>query len=919
MVEWILSSSVLIAVVILLRRVWKGRISLRLQYALWLLVLARLLVPVSFGGTAISVGNLTQRAEASEPARAITDLAETQLPVFPYQWTEEHTRDDTAAAAPVNGDGTQKMAGGASVIDVLRVIWLSGTAVVGAWFVISNLRLRRMLRKSRVLLENGRALPVYISGAVETPCLFGLPRPAIYLTKAAFEQEIVMRHAVEHELTHYRHGDHIWAILRCVCLAVHWYNPLVWWAAVLSRNDAELACDEATIKRLGESERAAYGRTLIGLTCEKRPAMLIAATTMTGSGKSIRERIALIVKKPKMAAYTAVAVVLIAALAVGCTFTGANEPEKTDGDDVTVYQCGELTVAIPNEYVDELIVYTGADTGDESVLLKVYGKAVTQAFAAAGVGEDDSMGWIFSIVRRDQAWYDENVSSVFVGDERFAYDGTWYYCCVQSSDSTFWPTGTEGEQERWEELWTTMVEAVKADLVTRNALTDWNAESARENVKTGLTLDEIYGTSNEAVLTLYLPDQGACGAYAVSGNYYPERIRVLTSGYTWSQLDAPSTQPDEYWLTLESADGTRKMTFHANGGAGTVEYESGGETVYWAAEPTEDGAVSIADDVRRLYDNLEADASRIRFSVDGGAQAAAEYFVQNAFGAHRMSLSPGNWYRYTDYALIDWGIDASGVDDAAVAGWLQYAFVPEIPDTPVVWAGSGAEYGTGEYEGMLRNYFEFLLQKQEDGSWRCIEMGTGGIVSSLRSLYVGTGSFQYQLTFPTNDAEKTEDNAQIFEITPFDVQFQLPAEWYLSGSPDGSYLYSGLWSRVWIYDGDVCVGAVGYNVYEPDEVVAGEPMSIYSQLALGNDYQFDVRGTYSVVNKAEQYETAAVDVWYAPGFAGHGDDNEEGSTNYGILSCALDQPVYVAFEFGSDVVTEQEVAQIAQSVVLSIS
>lgn len=948
MVEWIVSSSVLIAVVLLLRRVLKGRISLRLQYALWVLVLARLLIPVSFGGTAISVGNLTQKAAESEPVRVITDLAETQVPVFREQWTgEKPMQGDTVAAAPVIGDGGQQTADGASVPDVLKAIWLSGVAAVGAWFLISNLRLRRMLRKSRVLLEYGSDLPVYVSGAVETPCLFGLPRPAIYLTKAASGQEIVMRHAVEHELTHYRHGDHIWAILRCVCLAVHWYNPLVWWAAVCSRNDAELACDEMTIKRLGEGERAAYGRTLIGLTCEKRPALLSTATTMTGSGRSIRERIALIVKKPKMAAYTAVAVVLIAALAVGCTFTGADEPES-GADDVTVYQCGELSAAIPNEYVDELIVYAGADTGEENVLLKVYGKAVTQAFAAAGVGEDDSMGWIFSIVRRDQAWYDENVSSLFLGDERFAYDGTWYYCCIQSSDSTFYPTGDMADQERWEELWTTMVEEIKADFITRNSLMDLNAESAWENVKTELMntafqeaqtygldielsqgqvlpwgdtdyevefpvkntdtyilvkinrtadgslsvvesgvvsyglwesaffdgdgwyiafptsdwvqaevyeewvgkqwvwkskygtgsmltldwfstplevqysdamaqgytaldstrhiwerhadgvrsyyyfskaadggswrvwiqwtdanitdypsepaalhlmaesftmldakgtqedltadelavayqaaltggLDELYGASGEAALTLYLPDQGACGTYTVSGQYYPERIRVLICGYTWTQLDAPPTQPDEYWLTLVSTDGARKMTFRANGGAGVVEYESGGETVYWAAEPAEDGFASIADDVRRCYDNLEADESRICFSVDGGSQAAAEYFMQTAFAAHRMSLSPGNWYRYTDYALLDWGLDAYGGDDMEVTGWFQYAFVPEVPDTPAVWAGS-VDYGTGEYEGMLLNYFQFLLQKQEDGSWRCMEMGTGGII-----------------------------------------------------------------------------------------------------------------------------------------------------------------------------------------------
>ena len=63
MIEWAAASSVLILVVLVLRRRLMGNISLRLQYGLWALVLLRLLVPVSFGGTAISVLNLVERAD----------------------------------------------------------------------------------------------------------------------------------------------------------------------------------------------------------------------------------------------------------------------------------------------------------------------------------------------------------------------------------------------------------------------------------------------------------------------------------------------------------------------------------------------------------------------------------------------------------------------------------------------------------------------------------------------------------------------------------------------------------------------------------------------------------------------------------------------------------------------------------------
>lgn len=338
MVEWIVSSSVLVAVVILLRFVLKGKISLRLQYALWAVVLVRLLVPVSFGDTAMSVSNLTQKAAETEPVQFVSALSETELPRMSYQAAYNEVSKEYADrginieempleeyAETVDYEIMNKMNGDLSVAEVVKIIWISGITLAGIWFLLSNLRLYRSLKKTRTLLTDSHALPVYLSDAIDTPCLFGLFHPAIYLTSEAIESEHTQRHAVEHELTHFHHKDNIWAILRSVCLAVHWFNPLVWCAAVLSRNDAELACDESTILRLGEDERAAYGRTLIHLTCEKRPALLNTATTMTGSGKSIKERIALIVKKPKMALYTLIAVVVIVAAVVGCTFTGAKK------------------------------------------------------------------------------------------------------------------------------------------------------------------------------------------------------------------------------------------------------------------------------------------------------------------------------------------------------------------------------------------------------------------------------------------------------------------------------------------------------------------------------------------------------------------------------------------------------------------
>ena len=334
MMQWIVSSSVLILVVIALRYVLRGKLSLRMQYALWLLVLVRLLVPVSFGASDLSVMNaVPERAPTVQQGTDRQDIVGEMNDAPANAGTVGVPAQSMNEAAPPNlvqnvttATVTAPTVEKTDWARIAKTVWLAGAAALGLVFLAVNLRFGKKLRRSRERVEETDAcLPVYESGETDTPCLFGVAKPSIYVTPDTRTEAETLRYALAHEQTHYRHGDNLWAVLRGVCLALHWYNPLVWWAAELSRRDAELACDEATIRRIGESERAAYGRTLIRMTCEKRPALLVTATMMTDSGKGLKERISLLVKKPKTAAYTAVAVLLIAGLSVACTFTGGRE------------------------------------------------------------------------------------------------------------------------------------------------------------------------------------------------------------------------------------------------------------------------------------------------------------------------------------------------------------------------------------------------------------------------------------------------------------------------------------------------------------------------------------------------------------------------------------------------------------------
>lgn len=343
MLEWILSSAALCALVIGLRYLLRGRIGLRLQYALWGLVLLRLLLPVSFGGSRLSLMNaLPGEKELLPAAPAVyampdagsADPLPASAPVPASPGTLASTPRTEAQPAPA-APGTETAAEpGKAPLDtgrLLKLLWMAGSAACLLWFAGVNLRFALRLLRSRKPFSGAEdfPLPVYVTAAAETPCLFGLFRPAVYLPPEAAEDPS-LDHILAHEYTHFRHGDQTWSLLRSLAVALHWFDPLAWWAAFLSRRDGELACDEGTLRRLGEEERTAYGMTLLRMTCSSRPALFRAATTMTGSRAGLKERIRLIAQKPRTAAFTLVAVILIAALALGCTFTGAKGIEYTD-------------------------------------------------------------------------------------------------------------------------------------------------------------------------------------------------------------------------------------------------------------------------------------------------------------------------------------------------------------------------------------------------------------------------------------------------------------------------------------------------------------------------------------------------------------------------------------------------------------
>ncbi len=407
LLEVLVSSSALILALSGMRLVLRGKISPQLQYGLWLLVAVRLLVPVSIGESRASVMNYvpeqaveqaleqtpapvqrtqTPAAEpAAQPAAASaasdeTPRAEADLPdTTQAQQTQQVAKQDTEPAQSRP-----------SVLYVCYLLWGAGSALALAFLLAQNLALSARLRQNRVRLDVPDCpVPVYRTQALRSACLFGLFRPAIYLPpQALMEDGAPNRYVLLHELTHYKRRDQLWCALRLLLLAAYWFDPFVWLAAKLSKLDCELACDAAALKDMDDGARIAYGRTLLDQISGKSSVLqhTLCATTMSSGKRSLRARIRLIVKKPRMTAATLSLVVGAVLLLAACTFTNSaaeQEPETSGGDKPAMIQVDGVLYQLDMDTVGE----------SDSERVEVLGTIKTQVGYSEAPSEDDQANY----------------------------------------------------------------------------------------------------------------------------------------------------------------------------------------------------------------------------------------------------------------------------------------------------------------------------------------------------------------------------------------------------------------------------------------------------------------------------------------------------------------------------------------------
>ena len=323
------ASAVILAVLavrLLLRRAPKV-----FSYALWAVVLFRLLCPVSvtsavslMGALGAPVQERTQRTSAVEYVPAdIVRSAAPEAALLPGEMAGETAAPPAAASAlPAQQTAAPASSSLSRAMAALTLTWLAGAALLMAYSLVSLLRLRRRLVGAVCLWNN-----VYLADYIPSPFVMGLIRPRIYLPSTLKEEE--RGYILRHEQYHIRRRDYLVKFLSFLALCIHWFNPLVWIAFILSGKDMEMSCDEAVIKELGEDIRADYSASLLSLATGRR---IVAGMPLAfGEGNTgSRIRNLLKWKRPRRWVMAVCAVVCVGLIALCAANPGGAENGKID-------------------------------------------------------------------------------------------------------------------------------------------------------------------------------------------------------------------------------------------------------------------------------------------------------------------------------------------------------------------------------------------------------------------------------------------------------------------------------------------------------------------------------------------------------------------------------------------------------------
>lgn len=241
-----------VIVFVLFARLLLKKVPKIFPYALWSVVLFRLICPFSFESM---FSLLPTKAQPISQ-----DIVYMQIPQIDtgITYLNNAVNSILPAATPQASVNPLQI-----WIFIGSVLWIVGIAILLIYSFTTLVFLAKKLKTSILFRDN-----IFISPNIATPFVIGIFSPKIYIPANLSNTE--REYILLHEQTHIKRLDHIIKLLSFFMLCLHWFNPLVWVGFFVSGKDMEMSCDETVIKKLGNEVKKDYSSSLLTLATSKR-------------------------------------------------------------------------------------------------------------------------------------------------------------------------------------------------------------------------------------------------------------------------------------------------------------------------------------------------------------------------------------------------------------------------------------------------------------------------------------------------------------------------------------------------------------------------------------------------------------------------------------------------------------------------
>lgn len=259
----------LMAVLLVLRLLFKKAVPRKVFYIAWALVFLRLMVPFSIESDLSFFNILPEATVVEENLGTSVVFVENENERVDFPVFVNPDRENPNVDMPYHSAITGEIVTGPDITTVpmdknqiLGTVWIFGTAGLLLFGIIGYFAVLRKLKFESIEYTD----KIRLSEFFKTPVVCGLIRPKIILPmNFDLDDEAKINSVISHECTHIRRGDNLWRLLATFTLYVHWFNPLVWICYNAFIRDMEVSCDEEVLGKSKNDIRAEYAESLVAL------------------------------------------------------------------------------------------------------------------------------------------------------------------------------------------------------------------------------------------------------------------------------------------------------------------------------------------------------------------------------------------------------------------------------------------------------------------------------------------------------------------------------------------------------------------------------------------------------------------------------------------------------------------------------